>query len=116
MLAGSRGPTLAGMAMAPREQTICAAKASRARAPLSSAESATDARGGHPGPGSHPGTPGPRWPLARSFWYVGALARAGYLEEARLAFEKMLTHANHVGLYAGQISRAGQRQGNFIRR
>ena len=25
----------------------------------------------------------------------------------------MLTHANHLGLYAGQISRAGQQQGNF---
>src|SRR5579859_5142985 len=33
-------------------------------------------------------------------------ARAGYLEEARLAFEKMLTHASHGGLYAGQISAA----------
>jgi GH15 family glucan-1,4-alpha-glucosidase len=50
---------------------------------------------------------------ACSFWYVGTLARAGRLEEARLAFEKMLTHANHVGLYAEQISRAGQQQGNF---
>ena len=35
------------------------------------------------------------------------------LDEARLAFEKMLTYANHVGLYAGQISRAGEQQGNF---
>jgi GH15 family glucan-1,4-alpha-glucosidase len=35
------------------------------------------------------------------------------LDEARLAFEKMLTCANHVGLYAEQISRAGQQQGNF---
>jgi pentatricopeptide repeat protein len=42
-----------------------------------------------------------------------ALARAGRLDEARLAFEKMLTYANHVGLYAEQISRAGQQQGNF---
>ena len=25
----------------------------------------------------------------------------------------MLTHANHVALYAEQISRAGQQQGNF---
>lgn len=31
----------------------------------------------------------------------------------KLAFEKVLTYANHVGLYAGQISRAGQQQGNF---
>jgi pentatricopeptide repeat protein len=53
---------------------------------------------------------------ACSFWYVEALARAGRLDEARLAFEKMLTYANHVGLYAEQISRAGQQQGNFPRR
>jgi GH15 family glucan-1,4-alpha-glucosidase len=48
-----------------------------------------------------------------SFWYVEALTRAGRLDEARLAFEKMLTYANHVGLYAEQISRAGEQQGNF---
>ena len=50
---------------------------------------------------------------ACSFWYVEALTRAGRLEEARLAFEKMLTYANHLGLYAEQISRTGQQQGNF---
>jgi GH15 family glucan-1,4-alpha-glucosidase len=50
---------------------------------------------------------------ACSFWYVEALARAGRLEEARLAFEKMLTYANHLGLYAEQISRTGEQQGNF---
>ena len=48
-----------------------------------------------------------------SFWYVEALARAGRLDEARLAFEKMLTYANHVGLFAEQISRHGEQQGNF---
>lgn len=53
---------------------------------------------------------------ACSFRYVEALARAGRLDEVRLAFEKMLTHANHVGLYAEQIGRAGQQQGNFPRR
>jgi GH15 family glucan-1,4-alpha-glucosidase len=50
---------------------------------------------------------------ACSFWYVEALTRAGRLEEARLAFEKMLTYANHVGLYAEQISMTGEQQGNF---
>jgi GH15 family glucan-1,4-alpha-glucosidase len=50
---------------------------------------------------------------ACSFWYVEALARAGRLDEARLAFEKMLTYANHLGLYAEQISRTGEQQGNF---
>jgi hypothetical protein len=48
-----------------------------------------------------------------SFWYVEALTRAGRLDEARLAFEKMLTYANHVGLFAEQISRTGEQQGNF---
>ncbi len=50
---------------------------------------------------------------ACSFWYVEALTRAGRLEEARLAFEKMLTHSNHLGLYAEQISMTGDQQGNF---
>jgi GH15 family glucan-1,4-alpha-glucosidase len=50
---------------------------------------------------------------ACSFWYVEALTRAGRLEEARLAFEKMLTYANHLGLYAEQISFTGDQQGNF---
>ena len=45
-----------------------------------------------------------------------ALARAGRLDEARLAFETMLAYANHVGLSAQRISRAGQQQGSFPRR
>ncbi|GAA3467484.1 glycoside hydrolase family 15 protein [Nonomuraea roseola] len=48
-----------------------------------------------------------------SFWYVEALARAGRLDEARLAFEKMLTYANHVGLFAEEIGQAGEQCGNF---
>jgi GH15 family glucan-1,4-alpha-glucosidase len=48
-----------------------------------------------------------------TFWYVEALARAGRLDEARLAFEKMLTYANHVGLYAEEIGRTGEALGNF---
>jgi len=50
---------------------------------------------------------------ACSFWYVEALTRAGRVEEARLAFEKMLTYANHLGMYAEQISLTGEQQGNF---
>jgi GH15 family glucan-1,4-alpha-glucosidase len=50
---------------------------------------------------------------ACSFWYVEALTRAGRLDEARLAFEKMLTYANHLGLYAEQIGLTGEQQGNF---
>ncbi|MFJ2029563.1 glycoside hydrolase family 15 protein [Streptosporangium sp. NPDC087985] len=48
-----------------------------------------------------------------SFWYVEALTRAGRLDEARLAFEKMLTYANHLGLYAEEIGRTGEQLGNF---
>jgi GH15 family glucan-1,4-alpha-glucosidase len=48
-----------------------------------------------------------------SFWYVEALTRAGRLEDARLALEKMFTYANHIGLYAEQISLTGQQLGNF---
>lgn len=48
-----------------------------------------------------------------TFWYVEALSRAGRVDEARLAFEKMLTYANHVGLYAEEIGRTGEQVGNF---
>jgi pentatricopeptide repeat protein len=48
-----------------------------------------------------------------SFLYVDALARAGRVEEARLAFEKMLTYANHVGLYSEEIALSGEQIGNF---
>lgn len=48
-----------------------------------------------------------------SFWYVEALTRAGRLEEARLALEKMFTYANHLGLYAEQVGLDGLQLGNF---
>jgi GH15 family glucan-1,4-alpha-glucosidase len=48
-----------------------------------------------------------------TFWYVDALARSGRLEEARLTFEKMLTYANHVGLFAEEIGLTGEQLGNF---
>ena len=48
-----------------------------------------------------------------SFWYVEALARAGRVDEARLAFEKMLTYANHLGLFAEEIGPTGEQLGNF---
>jgi GH15 family glucan-1,4-alpha-glucosidase len=48
-----------------------------------------------------------------SFWYVEALARAGRIDEARLAFEKMLTYANHLGLYSEEIAPTGELLGNF---
>ena len=48
-----------------------------------------------------------------SFWYVEALTRAGRLDEARLAFEKMLTYANHLGLYSEEVGPTGELLGNF---
>jgi GH15 family glucan-1,4-alpha-glucosidase len=48
-----------------------------------------------------------------SFMYVDALARAGRLDDARLAFEKMLTYANHVGLFSEEIALTGEQVGNF---
>ncbi len=48
-----------------------------------------------------------------SFWYVESLARAGHLDEARIVFEKMLTYANHLGLYSEEIGPTGELLGNF---
>ena len=48
-----------------------------------------------------------------SFWYVEALTRAGRVDEGRLAFEKMLTYANHLGLYSEEIGPTGELLGNF---
>jgi GH15 family glucan-1,4-alpha-glucosidase len=48
-----------------------------------------------------------------SFWYVDALTRAGRLRESRTVFEKALTYANHVGLYAEEIGTSGEALGNF---
>jgi GH15 family glucan-1,4-alpha-glucosidase len=48
-----------------------------------------------------------------SFWYVEALTRAGRLDQARHTFEKMLTYANHLGLYSEEIGASGEALGNF---
>ena len=48
-----------------------------------------------------------------TFWYVDALARSGRVEQARLTFEKMLTYANHLGLFAEEIGETGEQLGNF---
>ncbi|HJQ88399.1 MAG TPA: glycoside hydrolase family 15 protein [Propionibacteriaceae bacterium] len=48
-----------------------------------------------------------------TFAYVDALARAGLLKQARLTFEKMLTYANHLGLYSEEIALTGEQIGNF---
>ncbi len=48
-----------------------------------------------------------------TFAYVDSLARAGQLDRARVVFEKMLTYANHVGLYSEEIALTGEQIGNF---
>lgn len=53
-----------------------------------------------------------------SFWLVEALTRAGsavpgYLDQARLLFERMLGYANHLGLFAEQTGAQGEALGNF---
>ena len=53
-----------------------------------------------------------------TFWLVEAMTRAGQvdrkrLNEARLMFEKMLSFANHLGLFAEQIGTSGEALGNF---
>jgi len=46
-------------------------------------------------------------------FYVDALTRTGRLEDARLVFEKMLTYANHLGLFSEEIGLTGEQLGNF---
>ncbi|MEU2160846.1 glycoside hydrolase family 15 protein [Streptomyces chengbuensis] len=48
-----------------------------------------------------------------TFMYVDALARAGRLNQSRLVLEKMLTYANHLGLYSEEIDLTGRQLGNF---
>ena len=53
-----------------------------------------------------------------TFWLVEALTRAGWsdpsrLDQAQLVFEKMLSYANHLGLYAEETGHSGEGLGNF---
>ena len=53
-----------------------------------------------------------------TFWLVEAMTRAGQidrsrLDSARLMFEKMLSYANHLGLYAEETGHSGDALGNF---
>jgi GH15 family glucan-1,4-alpha-glucosidase len=48
-----------------------------------------------------------------AFWYVESLARSGDALQARYYFEKMLSYANHLGLYSEELSPAGEHLGNF---
>jgi pentatricopeptide repeat protein len=48
-----------------------------------------------------------------TFAYVDSLARSGRVDKARVIFEKMLTYANHLGLYSEEIALTGEQIGNF---
>ncbi len=49
-----------------------------------------------------------------SFWLVDCYAEMGRIDEARALFERLLGHANDVGLYAEQLDPAtGRHLGNF---
>jgi len=48
-----------------------------------------------------------------TFLYVDALAQSGRIDDARLAFSKMLTYSNHLGLYSEEIDSTGEQIGNF---
>lgn len=49
-----------------------------------------------------------------SFWYIECLSRAGELDKARFLFEKMLSYANHVGLYSEELGQCGEHLDNFL--
>ncbi len=48
-----------------------------------------------------------------TFWLVEVMSRSGRLNEARFIFEKMLTFANHLGLFSEEIGPTGEALGNF---
>ena len=58
------------------------------------------------------GGPEGSFPLC-TFWYVQCLARAGDVQQARFAFEKLLGYANHLGLFAEELGPTGEHLGNF---
>jgi GH15 family glucan-1,4-alpha-glucosidase len=66
------------------------------------------------GEGAHDGLMGEEGTFNMcSFWYAEALARSGDVQKARLAFEKMLGYANHLGLFAEQLGPHGEHLGNY---
>ncbi len=48
-----------------------------------------------------------------TFAYVNSLAQAGQVDKARVTFAKMLTYANHLGLFSEEIALTGEQIGNF---
>lgn len=60
------------------------------------------------------GLPGPEGSFSVcSFWFVECLALAGEIDRAELLFDKMLSYANHVGLYSEQLGPAVEHLGNM---
>lgn len=47
------------------------------------------------------------------FWLIEALTRMGRIQQAHWLFEKMLSRANHLGLYSEEMSVTGEQLGNF---
>jgi GH15 family glucan-1,4-alpha-glucosidase len=50
---------------------------------------------------------------ACGFWFIEALARSGQVARAHALFEKLVSFANHVGLYSEELGRKGEHLGNF---
>ena len=48
-----------------------------------------------------------------TLWLVEAFTRMGRIPQARWLFEKMLSRANHLGLYAEETGPSGEPLGNF---
>ncbi|MCF2447717.1 glycoside hydrolase family 15 protein [Dyadobacter sp. CY345] len=48
-----------------------------------------------------------------SFWFIESLAKSGEVTRALDSFEKMNGYANHLGLFAEQISHKAEHLGNF---
>ena len=51
--------------------------------------------------------------VACAFWLVEAKARSHQMDEAHLLFEKLLSQANPLGLFAEELDASGQHLGNF---
>jgi GH15 family glucan-1,4-alpha-glucosidase len=51
--------------------------------------------------------------VACAFWLVEAKARSHQMDEACLLFEKLLSQANPLGLFAEELDASGQHLGNF---
>ncbi|GJL60926.1 MAG: glucoamylase [Nitrospirales bacterium] len=48
-----------------------------------------------------------------TFWYIECLSRAGDVKKAHFLFDKMLGHANHLGLYGEALGPGMAHLGNF---